>query len=112
MTGKFIQIDVCPGEIGLNSYFPGFFQILIQRETSRGEAMKYVGTLTNDTPEIVSEFSNLAFEFVSSILKCTRFVSIRKQLSILDNLSVNCYSQRAYCKIYSFETSPGKGDPM
>ena len=64
MTGKFIQIDVCPGEIGIKTFFPGFLQILIHRETSRGDAMKYVGKLVNDTPEIVSEFANQAFTSV------------------------------------------------
>ena len=66
MSGKFIQIDVSPGEKGIKTFFPGFLQILIHRETSRGDAMKYVGKLVNDTPEIVSEFANPAFTSVPS----------------------------------------------
>ena len=48
-----MEIDVSPGRVG-GGYFHGAFQVLVQKESSRIDTMKYVGKLVNADKTLVS----------------------------------------------------------
>ncbi len=59
MSGRFLEVGIYPRGIGHGMGFPGFMEVVLQREASRRQVMSFVSKFVAADPALVSQQRNV-----------------------------------------------------